>query len=61
VLRHGETGTGMNDYDAIFRLLAEVGFSGWISLEDGMDGLDEMQRSVEFLKRKRAAHFTEIA
>jgi sugar phosphate isomerase/epimerase len=61
VLRHGETGTGMNDYDAIFRLLAEVGFSGWISLEDGMDGLDEMRRSVEFLKRKRAAHFTEIA
>jgi sugar phosphate isomerase/epimerase len=61
VLRHGETGTGMNDYDAIFRLLAAVGFSGWISLEDGMDGLDEMRRSVEFLKRKRAAHYTENA
>ncbi len=57
VLRHGETGTGLNDYDAIFRLLAEVGFDGWISLEDGMNGLDEMRRSVEFLKRKRAAYF----
>ena len=41
-LRHGETGQGMNDYDAIFRILAGVGFSGWISVEDGMNGLDEL-------------------
>ena len=26
---------------------------GWISVEDGMNGLDELRRSVEFLKRKR--------
>jgi sugar phosphate isomerase/epimerase len=58
-LLHGETGKGLNDYDAIFRLLAGVNFSGWISLEDGMNGLDEMRRSVEFLKRKRAEHFAE--
>jgi sugar phosphate isomerase/epimerase len=56
-LKHGETGKGLNDYDAIFRLLAEVGFSGWISLEDGMNGLDEMRRSVEFLQEKRAQYF----
>jgi sugar phosphate isomerase/epimerase len=56
-LKHGETGTGMNDYDAIFRILAEVGFSGWISIEDGMNGLDELHRSVEFLKVKRAKYF----
>ena len=56
-LRHGETGKGLNDYDAIFRILAGVGFAGWISIEDGMNGLDEMARSVEFLKRKRAEHF----
>jgi sugar phosphate isomerase/epimerase len=56
-LLHGETGKGLNDYDAIFRLLADVDFSGWISLEDGMNGLDEMRRSVEFLRRKRAEHF----
>jgi sugar phosphate isomerase/epimerase len=56
-LKHGETGKGLNDYDAIFRLLAEVGFDGWISLEDGMHGLDEMRRSVEFLVRKRAEHW----
>ena len=57
VLQHGETGTGLNDYDAMFRLLADVGFSGWISVEDGMNGLDELRRSVEFLKRKRAQYF----
>jgi sugar phosphate isomerase/epimerase len=56
-LKHGETGKGINDYDAIFRLLAEVDFGGWISIEDGMDGLDEMRRSVDFLKQKRAEHW----
>jgi sugar phosphate isomerase/epimerase len=56
-LRHGETGQGLNDYDAIFRLLADAGFSGWISVEDGMNGLDELRRSVEFLKAKRAQYF----
>jgi sugar phosphate isomerase/epimerase len=56
-LRHGETGKGLNDYDAIFRILAGVNFAGWISVEDGMNGLDELRRSVEFLKRKRAEYY----
>ena len=56
-LKHGETGTGLNDYDAIFSILAEVGFDGWISVEDGMNGLDELRRSVEFLKTKREQYF----
>ncbi len=56
-LKHGETGQGLNDYDAIFRILASVGFSGWISLEDGMNGLDEMARSIAFLKAKRAQYY----
>ena len=56
-LRHGETGTGLNDYDAIFRILAGVGFSGWISVEDGVNGLDELRRSVAFLKRKRQQYY----
>ena len=47
----------MNDYDAIFRILADAGFSGWISVEDGMNGLDELARSVTFLKTKRAEYF----
>jgi len=57
VLQHGETGTGMNDYDAIFRLLAEAGFNGWISIEDGVNGLDEIRRSAGFLKAKRAQYY----
>jgi sugar phosphate isomerase/epimerase len=56
-LTHGETGQGTNDYDAIFRILAEVRFDGWISIEDGMNGLDEIARSVEFLKLKREEYF----
>ena len=56
-LCHGETGKGLNDYDAIFRILSGVGFAGWISVEDGMNGLDELKRSVEFLKKKRAEYY----
>jgi len=56
-MKHGVTGQGSNDYDAIFRILHSVGFTGWISVEDGMDGLDELRRSVEFLKAKRAQYY----
>ena len=56
-LKHGETGRGLIDYDAIFRILADARFSGWISVEDGLNGLEELQRSVMFLKAKRAAYF----
>ena len=56
-LTHGETGKGSNDYDAIFRILREVDFDGWISIEDGMNGLDEIARSAAFLKTKRAEYF----
>ncbi len=56
-LIHGETGKGLNDYDAIFRILSSVRFSGWISVEDGMNGLDELARSVEYLKKKRAQYY----
>ncbi|MCB0687703.1 MAG: TIM barrel protein [Saprospiraceae bacterium] len=52
LLRHGEIGQGLNDYDEIFSILKSVGFDGWISIEDGVDGFDQLQRSVSFLKRK---------
>jgi sugar phosphate isomerase/epimerase len=58
-LKHGETGKGLNDYDTIFRTLAGVGFAGWISVEDGMNGLDELRRSVAFLKEKRRQYYGE--
>jgi sugar phosphate isomerase/epimerase len=56
-LRHGETGKGLNDYNAIFRILSGVGFAGWISVEDGMNGMEELRNSVAFLKRKRAEYY----
>jgi sugar phosphate isomerase/epimerase len=56
-LKHGVTGKGLNNYDAIFRRLAAVGFDGWISIEDGMNGLGELRDSVEFLKGKRGEYF----
>ena len=60
-LQHGVTGEGLNDYDAIFQRLARVGFDGWVSIEDGMQGMDEMKRSVDFLKRMRAQYFPHAA
>lgn len=57
LLKHGVTGKGMNDYDGIFKRLKEVHYGGWISIEDGMNGLGEMRESVEFLKRKRQEYF----
>lgn len=56
-LRHGEIGRGLNDYDAIFRELKRVGFDGWISIEDGVDGFDQLERSVAFLKQKITEHW----
>jgi sugar phosphate isomerase/epimerase len=51
-LRHGTIGQGLNDYDSIFRELSDVGFRGWISIEDGVDGMDQMHQSVAFLREK---------
>ena len=56
-LRHGEIGRGLNDYDAIFSELAGVGFDGWISIEDGVNGVEELQRSAQFLRHKIAVHW----
>lgn len=56
-LRHGEIGKGLNDYDAIFSELKSKGFDGWISIEDGIEGMDQLERSVAFLKKKIAAHW----
>ncbi len=56
-LRHGVTGKGLNDYDAIFRILARHGYSRWISIEDGMNGMEEMAESLAFLRRMIGIHF----
>jgi sugar phosphate isomerase/epimerase len=56
-LRHGVTGQGLNDYDAIFAILAEHHYQGWVSIEDGMNGMEEMAESLAFLRRMSAIHF----
>ncbi len=56
-LSHGEIGKGLNDYDAIFSELKTVGFNGWISIEDGVDGFDQLERSVSFLRNKMAHYW----
>lgn len=56
-LRHGEIGKGLNDYDAIFSILKSAGFNGWVSIEDGVDGFDQLRNSAEFLRRKFAQHW----
>jgi sugar phosphate isomerase/epimerase len=56
-LRHGEIGKGLNDYDAIFDSLSDVGFDGWISIEDGVDGLEQLRRSAMFLRGKMQQHW----
>jgi sugar phosphate isomerase/epimerase len=58
-LSHGVIGQGMNDYDKIFSILNSVGFKSWISIEDGMNGMDDLRESVRFLKEKIDQHFTD--
>jgi sugar phosphate isomerase/epimerase len=56
-LRHGVTGKGLNDYDTIFQILATSEYSGWVSIEDGMNGMDEMAESLAFLRRMSDRYF----
>jgi sugar phosphate isomerase/epimerase len=56
-LKHGVIGKGLNNYDEIFSTLKAEGFDGWISIEDGVNGMDELRESVRFLRAKIAEHF----
>jgi sugar phosphate isomerase/epimerase len=56
-LSHGEIGKGLNDYDTIFRTLRDVGFDNWVSIEDGVDGMDQLKGSIRFLKTKIAQYW----
>ena len=58
-LRHGEIGKGLNDYDAIFSTLRGVGFDGWVSIEDGVDGMEQLAASVRFVRGKLRQHWPE--
>lgn len=60
-LKHGVTGKGLNDYASIFSILATEGYSGWISIEDGMNGMGEMAESLAFLRSMCAQYFPAAA
>ena len=60
-LQHGVTGQGLNDFDQIFAILSDVGYDGWVSIEDGMNGMDEMRQSLEFLQQMRDKYFPSTA
>jgi sugar phosphate isomerase/epimerase len=57
-LSHGEIGKGLNDYDAIFEELSRVKFDGWISIEDGVDGMEQLANSVAFLRNKISRYWS---
>jgi hypothetical protein len=37
-----------------------VGFYSWVSIKDGMNGMEDLRESVQFLKQKIDLHFTEL-
>ncbi|MDE2957861.1 MAG: sugar phosphate isomerase/epimerase [Bacteroidota bacterium] len=49
-LCHGEIGCGLVDYPRVLNKLNDKGFDGWISIEDGIEGIGQLRRSVAFLK-----------
>ncbi|HUR57319.1 MAG TPA: sugar phosphate isomerase/epimerase family protein [Opitutaceae bacterium] len=59
-LRHGTIGRGLNDYDAIFRELKSVGFDSWVSIEDGVDGMEQLVESARFVRGKLRQHWPEL-
>jgi sugar phosphate isomerase/epimerase len=60
-LRHGVTGKGLNDYPRIFGILADHHYQGWVSIEDGMNGMDEMRESLAFLRAMSEAYFSDAS
>jgi len=56
-LQHGVIGQGLIDYPRIFRTLVGAGYDGWISVEDGVKGMWEMEKSVDFLRAAREEYF----
>ncbi|MCM3657845.1 sugar phosphate isomerase/epimerase [Agromyces mediolanus] len=57
LLQHGVIGRGMNDYPRIFETLVTAGYDGWISIEDGVNGMGEMAESVDYLIEARDRYF----
>ena len=52
-----ELGRGAIDFPAVTKVLRAAGYDGWISIEDGMNGMGEMKESIDFLKAMRAKYY----
>ena len=53
-LRHGVTGKGSTITTPSSASSPSTDYRGWISIEDGMNGMDEMAESLAFLRRMSA-------
>jgi hypothetical protein len=49
----------LNDFDAIILMLAEHDHRGWVSIEGGMKGMEQMDASLAFLRRIGPEDFPE--
>lgn len=56
--QHGVIGRGLNDYPRIFGILAAAGYDGWISIEDGVNGMADLVDSAAFLVEARDVYFS---
>jgi sugar phosphate isomerase/epimerase len=59
IVQHGVIGRGLIPYDAIFARLKELGFNGWMSIEDGQDpdvGIEHLRESAQFLATRASEH-----
>jgi len=56
-LAHGVIGQGLNNYDRIFSILQKNKFLNWISIEDGVNGMKDLEKSVAFLNEKMKEYF----
>lgn len=46
---HADVGDGVVDFDAVFRILREVRYDGWVAVEyNGLNGLPGLKKSLDF-------------
>jgi len=56
-LKHGVNGKGLKRLRRDLLYPQGRGLPWLVSIEDGMNGMDEMKESIDFLKRMRDKHF----
>ena len=56
-LEHGIIGKGLIDYDKIFQIFSTGDPPKWISIEDGLNGYEDLLNSVDFLKNMIIKYF----